>query len=243
MKILIDNKQLFGIIALPRSGSSILAKFFNTPENSFCVSEPAHANINYETSAFNKIGKIDPRDDAEIPIQLREKLNNSEFDVGGIKEIQVSTQCHENKPKWDYLVDADLDFYVLNVREPRSCYSSWRRSFLHNYSIDCFVKTYRELFDIYYRMKERRIPVFCVEYHKFCNGPIEYVNSIFDGFLRVVGDLEQLHDLNVGFIDPVAIASKQIKKAETGFGNLRREEIERIDENLAVDYSKILNGC
>lgn len=85
MKIHVDEKKLFLLAGLPRSGTTITARVLNSLENGFCIAELYGAFSTFKVRDFPIFGQIDSPD--QFHQKVHDYLIDSENLVGGSKEI------------------------------------------------------------------------------------------------------------------------------------------------------------
>ncbi|MFC1821539.1 hypothetical protein ACFL9T_02450 [Thermodesulfobacteriota bacterium] len=223
-----DKKYTFGIVGLPRSGTSILGHIFDSLENGFCWSEPHWQDIT--NSKKYSLEKIKKKYFGSLKYRMKfliDEVNNSKsFEVGGVKETFNSFR----RAPANYIFKSDVDLIVLIFREPKSCFNSikrlnWGNKFL---DIDIFIKDYLFLYKKISMVKNKKL--FTIKYESLCDkSALTYLNCKFEKLFKIQGELKLVNTEN-DFGDPDAYKSKKIKAAKMDHCYLNSRETQKIDK-------------
>ena len=115
-----NEKKFFAILGMPSSGSTLICKYFNSIENSICISEPFS---NIKNKNFNITESIKLNDNTDNPREFIQAYKNtilsSNFNFGGFKEVTMLDPSNPQN-RWNHVVNNfDLfDFIILIIRNP-----------------------------------------------------------------------------------------------------------------------------
>lgn len=236
MKIKTNKKILLGIIALPASGSSIIAKMFHSIENAFCIMEPFHSNYAEKINFINlpKVGFLPKSNKDNLIKNIDNYLKNSIYDLGSIKEVQIST---DGNKRWEYLIENDLiTHYLFIYREPKSCWSSWKKKEFSRSGLEGFVKTYEDMNNHRISLLNKNKNVLTIKYEDIEN---KTLNDIFEGKLELKGELYINSDRFNTPINPIASNTNKIIKINKTHQNLSDYEKSFIDEKILKIYDEL----
>jgi hypothetical protein len=235
MRFAVNNKQVCGIVGLPRSGTTVVSSICNSAVNAFAVVEPVWIyksnKSNYITS--DKFGTIDLTGD--VIMQIRGLLNR--FDVCAVKEtFRIYEICCVDD------IFNKTDTIIAVYRDPVSAFNSWRRNNwapLYN-NIDYFITNY-ERFDTLVRMASRERQTYVIDLEKLCVGRKEFWNNNVVS-LPIDGELQLIKNRDsVNFGDIRARDSEQIDAIATiASNNLNSHEIALLNKNLRPIYDRML---
>lgn len=214
-------KQLFIVLGLPRSGSTLLTNLINSQTKSFCVSEPLWEMDNFKkVKTFGKIKIDESYDINDIPNKIKSSLIKSEFDFGGYKE---TFRHWQNKYLVPHIND-DLDFIIRISRDPIQNYGSWKKksNWGKQYSD---VKDFSDCFNSLKNLEFKKI--YDVQYEKIIEEGIDYLNDV----LPIKFDNESLKPSHFTYGDSFANSSKNIKQPEFNT-NVTKDEINYLKENI-----------
>lgn len=205
----------FFVVGMPRGGTTIVAKVFNSLTDGFCLGEPhwywqteGHQDMYIVKEAcFGKVGG-DVRQDMKLTdlmgwIEKRVKLGN--YHVGGYKETWFSAD--RMLPELIANHQKRVDFYLVVFRHPLKVHSSqWRLGWKEAKNADQIVEGYRALDKL--ARHHKAIPV-C--YEKFIGDAQAYLNA------RLPFQIEGLFELSPTghrFGDPYANYCTRIEHGE-----------------------------
>jgi len=231
MKIHSKNNLIFGIIGLPRSGTTLLSNIFNSYDNSFSLVEPKWVK-DYDNNYFTT-DKIS----INIDCDLVESVNNlvkieKKYNIGCIKE---TFRIHQ-KEYTDYLIsDNRIDSIIFIFREPISNFSSWKKTKWGSYyeDVDYFIECYKNLYQTYLDQKNKHLII----YEKLCLDKNNYLNLIFKDF--IFEDIQILKPTNFKFGDEKANSGGNIELPNSNISNLTIEEKEKINNSLKNIYNSL----
>lgn len=228
MKIHTNNNLFFGIIGLPRSGTTLLSNIFNSYDNSFSLVEPKWAK-DYNDDYFTT-DKISMNLDCDL-VDFVDRLVKIEgkYNVGCIKE---TFRLHQ-KEYTDYLIDDNrFDSIIFIFREPISNFSSWKRTKWGSYydDVDYFIECYSTLYQTYLNQKNK----YLIIYENICLNGSTYLNSIFTGLK--FDNIEKIKSTNFKFGDEGANSGGNIKSPSFNDENITIVEKEKINTSLKKIY-------
>ena len=234
MNINTTKKEVFGVLGLPRMGTTLVNNMLNSYNNCFCISEPHWANILRPNSVRLDKVNFDTRNNNEIYTNLKKYLEEStEFQLGGIKE----TYREHQKKSANYILNSPhVDFIIAVIRKPDVGFDAWLRSNWRGYYISPqnYVKSYKSLCrDLENCNKE----IYWVQYEKVCNEGIEYLNKVFNGRL-ILEEINNIKKTNYIFGDEKANVGGNIKPPKTGTEKVPPHAISLINEKLNIFYHK-----
>lgn len=191
MKIKTGNEVVFGIIGLPRMGTTLVNNVFNSYENCISISEPHWHNILRERGGNESnlsFHGIDLSNNNSVIPNLKDHLSEDpDIEMCGIKETYRSHQ----KASVDYLLNSeDVDFLVGVIRDPIETFDSWLRSEwggMYN-DVKYFTQTYKNFTE---DLNKNEKTVHWVKYEDLCEGKSDHLNNLFDGELEF-DDIEEI---------------------------------------------------
>lgn len=249
-----DKKQTFGIIGLPRSGTTLLANIFNSIDNSICLSEPIRAMHSTKERSKNKNMTESFLNGTKKYINL-----NPNHQIFGIKETYSHIPSRINKEI--HKLFSDRDFLIFIIRDPKSCFSGWKQIKMipkdknksnfdssnyiykprYKFGVEHYIQCYKSLINEYHEIKMNK-PTFLIRYEELCNNfNSDYLNNIFKGYLKFEGEIDKLNDAIISLGDHMAIGSKEIREPRITCDNLKDEDIDKINSEL-VDIYKNTRG-
>lgn len=228
MEIISGNKQFSCILGLPKSGTTILSQFLNSPNNGFCISEPIRSINTNKNVAFGKVTEMSFGSSKDFLKKLKNSLSNSDFDFGGVKEA-----IWAGRNDMDEFIDSRIiDVFIFIFREPKANFASWKR-FNTNADIDYFIASYTLLKN---KLSSYNNSV-SLRYENFCENPIEYINRKAGPHFKFSGELT-INPTQFEIGDTKALKSFEILKANTEYDDvLSKYEINKIDDNLIEIYN------
>jgi hypothetical protein len=236
MDIKIETNLVFGILGLPRSGTTLLNNIFNTYQNSFCISEPHWANILKPGSV--RVDKINI--DCSNNDKIYENINNlvkveSKYKVGGVKETFREHQINSA----NYILKSNYVDLVIGVfRDPVSGFNGWLRTAWKGYYIspENYVKSYQSLYNTLSNIKDKK--VLLLRYEDICNNGVGYINDKLNGVMGLP-TINEIKKTNYTFGDPLANSGGTIKRANTNNSNITENIQNLINKNLKPIYDSI----
>jgi hypothetical protein len=232
-----EQKSIFGILGLPRSGTTLLNGILNSYANAFSISEPHWSNILApHATRLDKIS-FDCSNNKTIYANLDAFLTHSnEYVIGGIKETY-----REHQPESaNFILHSDqVDFVIGVFREPASGFSAWLRTEWRGYYDEPtnYIKSYKKLHQTLTTITTKR--VFLTRYERLCEEGITYLNEVFAGHLRF-DELHQIKKSDFHFGDPQANQGGDIRPARTDTSNVSKAHAKLIRRELNDIYTSIL---
>lgn len=124
MKTVNSTKNHILVFGIPRSGTTIICNYINSLQNGYCISEPIlGSELNPEMIVWDKIQGTKASNPQEIISHSKTQLENSNFVIGGIKEIW--TPLHRSFTK-EAFQSEDFDNILFVIRNPIDIFASWR---------------------------------------------------------------------------------------------------------------------
>lgn len=231
MKIKSRKSKVFGIIGLPRTGTTLLNNIFNSYENCISISEPHWKNIllngNPDGNKFKSI-PIDLSENSKVIPNIQEYVEKDpEVLLGGIKETFRSHQ----RNSVDFVLKSDrVNFIVGIIRKPQDAFDSWLRSeWGGNYSdVRYFTQTYK---DFYRTLNKIDKKVFWIKYEDLCKESSEYLDKEFGDYLSF-DNLEKIEKTEFRIGDARANAGGKVFINEKKSISVTENQIEFIKEEL-----------
>ena len=203
----LTEPKTFFITGMPRGGTTIVARVFDSLTDGFCLGEPHwyhYHNEDMECVKTNCFGKVpDASDDIHTLLPDIESylLKNGVYNVGGYKE----TYFWGNPLAQNLILDhrTQVDFYIVVLRDPRMVFTSmsdlgWR------VSKNRFLRCYKEL-DVFARNG------IVVVYEDFVKDPLGYLNERLP--FKIEGELELVPTTHK-YGDPYANRSTKIEMSK-----------------------------
>ncbi len=236
MNVKSKNKIVFGILGLPRSGTTLLNNIFNTYKNSFCISEPHWANIlNPGSIKLDKID-IDCRNNSEIYPNIKNLIDtNNNFIMGGVKE----TFRHHQVESANYIINSsNVDLIIGIFRDPVSGFNGWLRTAWKGYYISPqnYVTTYMSFFNTLSNIKNKKVVM--LKYEDVCDGGIDYINSKLQNIVEL-SPINEVKKTNYVFGDPSANLGGKINTPNINNGNIDVNVRDFINNHLSKIYTTI----
>jgi hypothetical protein len=236
MNIKIETNLVFGILGLPRSGTTLLNNIFNTYQNSFCISEPHWANILKPESV--RVDKINI--DCSNNDKIYENINNlvkveSKYKMGGVKETFREHQINSA----NYIFKSNyVDLLIGIFRDPVSGFNGWLRTAWKGYYIspENYVKSYQSLYNTLSNIKDKK--VILLKYENICEEGVSYINKKIGGDITLP-PINKIKKTNFSFGDPLANSGGTIKQANTNNSNIPENIQNHINKNLKPIYDSI----
>lgn len=204
MKTNLGTKNTFFILGLPRGGTTIVARVFDSLEDGFCLGEPhwLYENLGSAEQALGKVpGPAPTTRDAILP-WIKREVQDEGWMLGGYKETLfrlhrgIYTLAEEHAER--------VAFFVIVFRSPRQVLASQHA---HGYVEEMSgVDDYRFLEALANR--DNGIGL-CFE--RFVENPLGYLNSRLP--FRIDGSLA-LQPTNHAYGDPRANRSRFIRPPE-----------------------------
>lgn len=236
MRFIVDRKDIFGIVGLPRSGTTIVSSIFNSATNAFALVEPKwiFKSQKANTLSSEKFGTIDLAGDV---VAQADGLLQS-FDVCAIKE---TFRIYEIYCVEDIL--NRLDSVIAVYRDPIYTFNSWRSNNwapIYN-SIDYFITNY-ERFDTAMTHLSKQRKVHYISHEGLCLGQKLFWNKNVSS-LQIEGELQLVWDRDsVNFGDIRARDSRQVDSViNASHDKLNPHEVNLINSKLRPIYDRILS--
>jgi len=177
MRTNLSDKRLFFVIGPPRSGTTIVARVFNSLEDGFCLGEPHWIHEaeggKADGQAYGKVERWHkPVDDYRLIMQANviPILERGPFKVGGYKETYQHFR-HTCEP----LLEAHMplvDFFIVVLRDPRLVLSSLRALGWDNVRVRDINQDYERMSEL---AQDERAVVVVLE--DFVKDPLGYLNA------------------------------------------------------------------
>ena len=230
-KIKTKNKKVFGILGLPRSGTTLLNNILNSYENSFSISEPHWVNLLRPGQLRTDKIKINLSDNKNNFNEVKKFIKTTEYDLGGIKETYRSKQ----KDSSNFILNSDLvDFIVVVLRNPIYGFSGWVRSEGNLADENLFINDYKSLIK---DCEKTNKLIFWVNYEKLCEEGVDYLNDVFGDYV-FLPKIEEIKKPNFIFGDDRANKGGKIKKPNKSTEGVSLEISEKITKELKPLYEK-----
>jgi hypothetical protein len=234
MNINIKSKKVFGILGLPRMGTTLVNNIMNSYDNSFCISEPHWSNILSPQATRSDKVTFDIKDNNKIMTNLSNFVSNSGvYQLGGVKETYRSHQMESA----NFVLNSDnVDFIIAVIRKPEFGFDAWLRSNWRGYYID--VNNYINTVKHFYKTLDNSDKqVFWLQYETLCADGYSYLNKVFDGHL-VFDELNNIKKTNFIFGDPTANTGGSIKPPKNSLFKVNENQANLIREKLDDLYDK-----
>jgi len=231
MRIKSKGNKVFGIIGLPRTGTTLLNNIFNSYENCISVSEPHWKNILLNGKPDrNKLKSIpvDLSQNSKVIPNLQEYVEETtDIMLGGVKETFRSHQ----RNSVDFVLKSErVNFIVGIIRKPQDAFDSWIRSGWGGKYTDVryFTQTYK---DFYNTLNKSRKKIFWIKYEDLCKEPSGYLDKEFGDYLSF-DDLERIEKTEFRIGDMKANAGGKVFVNEKKSTSVPENQIEFIKEEL-----------
>jgi len=238
-----NNKKFFAILGMPSSGSTLICKYFNSIENSICISEPFSnvKNKNFDITTSIKLDKnlSDPR---EFIKSYKDAILKSNFKFGGFKEVTLLDPEHPHN-RWNYVIDNfDLfDFIILIIRNPIDNINSIRHKedIFGKPSIEKLCNNFKYLISILDNavLKDH---IYAIDYDLFCQNKNNYINNVFSKHFTIDGEFKLIDSNRNAYIAANgrgkllnSINSRKLSN------KLSSSDIEYITLNILDDYKNL----
>ena len=230
-----DKKKSFVILGLARSGTTILCNYFNSMDNSFCISEImrlAHTGEK-KKMRYDKVGDLKIDKAQQVIPKIKNKIENSDYQIGGFKETYVP----QTRGYIDEIVTTELDFAILLFRNP-FCVQAARKRSKWKHSAEETGKQFVELWDI---LQRQIVPTYPVIYEKFCKDRGIYINSVMSPEIEISGDdINKVNKTNYHLACPRAVKSDKVFPANMDYSNVSDREKDILSGKPMDVYNDIL---
>lgn len=180
MRTDLTRPMTFFVVGMPRGGTTIVARVFNSLADGFCLGEPhwywQSRTKNMEAVQEACFGKVDGYVDADLDVHellgwIQYRLQQGDYRLGGYKEtwfvnnplVKPITEEHKDR----------VDFFLVVFRHPVLVHSSqWALGWTEAASTNTIIEGYKEL-DIL-AQHPRAIPIV---YERFAPNPLPYLNE------------------------------------------------------------------
>lgn len=238
-----SEKKFFAIIGMPSSGSTLICKYFNSIENSICISEPFS---NIKNKNFNITNSIKLSENTSNPREFiqsyKDSILNSNFNFGGFKEVTMLDPINPHN-RWNYVIDNfDLfDFIILIIRNPLDNINSIRHkeNIFGNHSIEKLCNNFKYLISLLSNNKLKD-HVYAIDYDIFCKDKNNYINKVFLKHFTVSDQFKLIDSNGNAYIAANGRGKVLNEIINRKLPNiLSSSEIEYIKLNVMDDYKKI----
>jgi hypothetical protein len=230
VEIKTDKQIIYGILGLPRTGTTLLNNIFNSYDNSFCISEPHWANIlSPGQIKLDKIN-IDCKVNGNIYKNINDMVSNSE---------QFNTYREHQMESANFILNSDYVDLVIGIfRDPVSGFNAWLRSAWKGYYIipDNFIRSYVSFYNTLQNISDKKVVM--MKYEDICEGGVEYINKKLNDEITLP-QLDEIKKTNFVFGDPLANSGGTIKQANTNNSNIPENIQNHINKNLKPIYDSI----
>lgn len=224
MRVESDKKIFFNILGLNCSGTTIISKFFDSLENVFCWSEPLHDAR---------------RQNSNFILNLKQEFINSDFVMGGIKEVFVNNSGHDRCSE----IERNILLFDLNIVVLRNPFSNIGSILPKAAKCRTQESLFEDAIGSYIRLFEFIRVHNCVvlSYEKFCADPINHLIDMLPASIKVVGPVLLKKDYeNYTIGNKRAQRSTLIKSPLDRSSFLSREQKEIIEEKILPTYQKLI---
>jgi len=170
-----SDPKPFGILGLPRSGTTILCSVFNSAEASVCLCEPHWAMIGKRMEPLSNVVLKEVFGDTGLHCSCPDEIFDVLLEYGrsrGLKHCGVKETYRNWQKDWganQIINRSDLSFLLAVHRDPRQCFASLKQQVRvwGKWVWDCdkFVKSYAEFFE---DLKKCGLRVIHVKFEDFC---------------------------------------------------------------------------
>jgi len=232
MTLIKGNRTVFGILGLPRTGTTLLNNILNSYDNSFCISEPHWANILNPGSVRVDNVNIDCSKNNKIYENIDSIVDGKKYLIGGVKE---TFREHQMESSNFVLNSLYVDIIIGIFREPVSGFNGWLRTNWRGYYINHnnYIKSYLSLFNT---LKNHNKKTVFLQYEKICNEGVDYINNKFKDIGIELPIIEGIKKTNYIFGDPSANSGGKIKKPNMNNNNINKDIQNHIENNLTPVY-------
>ena len=186
MRLITDIEKTFiSVVGLSSSGTTIVNNIFESMDNGFCISEPHWVLLTKPKKArFGKVGNLNYVNVPNIIPAIKEKLFNSLYDFGGIKETYRPFEARM-KPIYELMLNQS-NIVIFVFRNPIYLLNSYKAKNGVRASTGYFMKNYKVLYQTMRSYNKNKI---CIISERLCqagnNGVIEYLNRQLMDCLRL----------------------------------------------------------
>lgn len=234
-KIKIKEKRVFGILGLPRTGTTLINNTLNSYDNSFSISEPHWVNILRPGQLKTDKIDLDMSNNNNNFNEVKKFLEKSKYDLGGIKETYRTKQ----KESANFILKSNIvDFIIVVLRNPLYGFSGWVRSEGSSANKDLFINDYKSLIK---DCENFNGDVFWLSYEKFCEEGIDYLNNIFNDYLEIP-KIDSIRKPNYVFGDDIANEGGEIKKPNKEIKGVNNETKDLLEKELMPLYEKYIKS-
>ena len=232
MKLVKGKRTVFGVLGLPRTGTTLLNNILNSYDNGFCISEPHWANILNPGSVRVDGVNVDCSNNGRIYENINNIVDGEGYLIGGVKE---TFREHQMASSNFILNSPNVDVIIGIFREPVSGFNGWLRTNWKGYYVNHnnYIKSYRKLFDTLNTSNKKTV---FLKYEKICEGSVGYLNSKLDEIGLELEPLDGIKKTNYIFGDPTANSGGIIKKPNVNNGNINQKIQKQICSELNDIY-------
>lgn len=239
-----EKKKIISVLGLPHSGTTVVCNIFNSMNNAFCISEPHWILLSKPKDLrFDKIGSLSNSNNVnQIMDSVLEKLFNSKYDFGGVKETFRPTRPEIT----DFLnrVVNKSDILVFVIRDPKAHYNSLKATTAgtnrNPIPIDRITNDTIKLEEKINQIDKNKRIILKIE--DLCNagnrGAINYINNRSNGIIDIRGDFV-LNPTNYIYGNHLANRSNKIKGPNMSTKLLTQQDIKYIDKEIMPIYNRI----
>lgn len=237
MKIKTKNKYFFGIVGLPRMGTTITNNLFNSYDNVISLSEPHWYNIlnrNKENIKQTYNGINLSENSEVINILKSHLLKNDDLNLIGVKETYRTHQ----KDSVNFIINnPKVDFIIVVIRNPYDVFNSWLRTgWGGRYKIvENFINDYNDYYNFF---KNYQGNTYFIKYEDLCNNSYTYLNKVFKNIFNF-DEIKEITKTNYKLGDEKANLGGDIKlyKKDSLLSELDKKLITEGLQKLIKEYN------
>lgn len=235
MTLIKGKRTIFGVLGLPRTGTTLLNNILNSYTNGFCISEPHWANILNPGSVRVDNINIDCSKNDKIYENIDKIVNGEKYLIGGVKE---TFREHQMESSNFILNSSYVDVVVGIFREPVSGFNGWLRTNWRGYYIDYnnYIKSYLSLYNTLINLDKK---IVLLKYEKICNDGVNYINQKFNSIGVELPFINEIKKTDYIFGDSSANSGGKIKKPNIKNDNINDGIKNIINHNLKLMYDNI----
>jgi len=228
-----DGKKIISVLGAPHSGTTVVNNILNSMVNAFCISEPHWViNRNLKKLKFDKVGDIKFTSQNDFMKGVIEKLQNSDYDFGGVKETYRSAEPRMQRPYKNILGMSDVIIFVY--RDPIALYNSQknirpvRDKATNLKSIAGLIKNFNSQYNLALQYKDKAVNIVLEDLCSAGNAnAIKYLNTVLAGKAVIEGKF-MLHKTNFIFGNPKANRSERLLPANMNKSLVTPGEIKQL---------------
>jgi len=237
-----DRKKIICVLGAPHSGTTVINNILNSMENAFCISEP-HWVIqrNIKKLKLDKISNINFKSHNDFMKGLKKRLQESQYDFGGVKETYRFGEKSMEQPYKTILEMSDIIVFVY--RKPTALYNSQKKirpncnEASNTKATQGLVNNFKKQCAVMSAYQEKAVNIVLEDLCTASNvRAIEYLNKVFEGKAEFTGKFV-LNKTNFIFGNPKANHSKKLLPANMNISLVSEKEKKQLQP-----ASKIYNS-